>query len=75
MIDYHCFCQIKHLAEHQGLHAVLPMSMLDMLSTVLEEVSLRGLRGLTRRSASYADKQEPGACRGRRGVGDDNVGR
>ena len=20
MIDYHCFCQIKHLHAHQGLH-------------------------------------------------------
>jgi hypothetical protein len=22
MIDYHCFCQIKHLSAHQGLNAV-----------------------------------------------------
>ena len=21
MIDYHCFCQIKHLYAHQGLNA------------------------------------------------------
>jgi hypothetical protein len=21
MIDYHCFCQIKHLSAHQGLNA------------------------------------------------------
>jgi transposase len=30
MIDYHCFCQIKHLAEHQGLHASQIAEALDL---------------------------------------------